>query len=413
MDNLQTNETNETNDVKKESIFTKSGFIPGIIIGAAVTVIVLGIAVSLFVALFISSRISNDDRAVMDKVNIIRRLVNESYLHADELTEDQLADGMYSGILESLDDPYSVYYNKEQFQDLKESTSGSFCGIGLYLSQNISTNEITVARPIPGSPGEEAGIMTGDILIRVDDEDITGQELSVVVSKVKGPADTHVKVTFLREGQEKDYDITRAKIEVDTVSYEMKDKDAAIGYIRVSEFDSVTYDQFMTALNDLKDQGMKSLIIDLRGNPGGNLDIVCKMCDELLPEGLIVYTEDNKGRREEFKSDAKQSYTGSLCVLVDGNSASASEIMTGAIKDYKLGKIIGTTTYGKGIVQRVMDLGDGTAVKITVEDYFTPNGNNIHGVGIEPDIVVEFDSEAYREKEYDNQLERALEEIKK
>ena len=403
---------NSSQKKKSESPKGIGAFIAGLAVGAVTSFLFLCIVLSA-AALVLYAKGMLIHYEPEQKAEELREIIHDYYLHADEVTQEQLDDGMYAGIMNSLEDPYSVYYTKDEYDELMESTSGTFCGVGLYLSQDVSTNEIVVARPIAGSPGEKAGILTDDILIKVDGEDIRNQDLSLVVSKVKGPENTDVVLTFLRNGKEMDFTVTRDEIDVDTVSCEMKDEKEGIGYIKISEFDSVTADQFDEAMEELKSKGMKSLIIDLRSNPGGNLDVVCSIADELLPEGLIVYTEDKDGNRQEYKSDEYQSFTGKICVLVDGNSASASEILTGALKDYGLGEIIGTTTFGKGIVQRVMSLGDGTAVKITVEDYFTPNGNNIHGKGIDPDIEVELDIDAYNADGTDNQLEKAIEEIKK
>lgn len=344
-----------------------------------------------------------------EKLNSLRNIMEKYYLHPDEVTDERLEEGMYKGMVDSLGDPYTVYYTEDEYKALMESTSGSFDGVGLYLSQDPNTMEIIVSKPMENTPAEEAGILAEDVLIKVNDEDIREMELSLVVTKVKGISGSSVKLTFLREGKEMEFEVKRAKIETPTVKHEMKDADKGIGYIYIGEFDEVTYQQFMMALEDLKSQGMKSLIIDLRDNPGGNLNTVCDICDELLPEGLIVYCEDNKGERREYNSVAEQSFTGDMVVLVNGNSASASEIMTGALKDYGLAKIVGTTTFGKGIVQTVLPLGDGTAIKITIQDYFTPKGNNIHKVGIEPDVEVELDIDAYKKDGTDNQLNKALE----
>lgn len=388
------------------------GFLLGLLIGAVVTALMFVIVIGgiLVYVLLVNGKVVNYSST--QKLKLLDKTIHNYYLNGDEITDLDLENGMYSGMMEALGDPYSVYYTKEEFQDMLESTAGTFCGVGLYLSQDIETGQVKVSRPIPGTPGEAAGILAEDILIKVDGEDIAGQALDVVVSKVKGEEGTHVILTFLRGEEELEFDVERAKIQVQTVEHEMKDEASKIGYIRITEFDDVTYRQFMDALTDLKDQGMKSLVLDLRSNPGGNVSTVCQIADELLPEGLIVYTEDNKKKREDMKSDAEQAYKGPMVVLVDGNSASAAEILTGAIKDYGLGTIVGTTTFGKGIVQRIIPLGDGTAVKITVEDYYTPKGNNIHKIGIEPDVVVEFDSELYLKDRTDNQLEKGIEILK-
>ena len=309
-------------------------------------------------------------------------------------------------------DEYSVYYDEEEYAELTEDSDGVFEGIGAYLTQNAETKVVTVVRPIPGSPAEKAGLLADDIIVEVDGENVVGDDLDVTVSKIRGEAGTTVQIGVKRRGQKNTlyFDIVRASVESVSVEGEMlEDK---IGYIYISEFTDVTSEQFNEQLNTLKKDGMKGLVLDLRGNPGGSVRTSVEVADMLLKEGLVVYTEDKKGERSEYTSDAEHYYDDPLVVLVDSGSASAAEILTGALKDYKAGKVIGTTTFGKGIVQQVMPLGDGSGVKITISKYYTPNGVNIHGVGIEPDEEIEFDSEAYLEDETDNQLDRAMEIIK-
>lgn len=236
-----------------------------------------------------------------------------------------------------------------------------------------------------------------------------GMELSEIVSLVKGEEGTKVHLTIYREG-ESDYlemDVERRKIEAPTVKYEMLENN--IGYIQITEFDDVTTDQFTEALAVIKGSDAEGLVLDLRGNPGGSLDVVVDIARQILPKGLIVYTEDKYGKRDEYTCDGKHELDMPLVVLVNGNSASASEILAGAIQDYNKGTLVGTTTFGKGIVQRVLPLTDGTALKLTISSYYTPKGNNIHGVGIEPDVVCELDGDAYYDKNVDNQLEKAVE----
>ena len=224
--------------------------------------------------------------------------------------------------------------------------------------------------------------------------------------RIKGEKGTKVLLTVLRDGKEKTLEAVRDKVVVKTVSYEMKPNQ--IGYLYVSGFEEVTYQQFENAITALKKQGMKALVIDLRNNPGGNFDTVCDMLDYILPEGVIISTKDKNGKGQVVKSDAEHALKLPLAVLVNGNSASASEVFSGAVQDYGIGTIIGTTTYGKGIVQELYQLPDGTCLKITTSEYYTPNGRSIHGVGIQPDIEVEY---VYDETnpERDNQLQKALE----
>ena len=351
------------------------------------------------------------DAASQGKIDDLKRIIDERYLYRDDIDEKALQEGLYSGYVDALGDPYSVYYDEEETKSFEETTSGEYFGIGVVMSQNMETKIITAAQVYKESPAEEAGMKENDIIYKVDDEDISGLDISKVVQKIKGTEGTKVDITVLRgeEREEVTVTATRRKIQAETVIHEMKDQE--IGYIRVTEFDSVTYEQFEEALNDLEEQGMAGLIVDLRGNPGGNLLTVSKMLDLLLPKGLTVYTQEKNGEKQVLTSDEEHQFTKPLAVLVDGNSASASEIFAGAIQDYETGSIIGTTTYGKGIVQEVIDLEDGTCMKLTIAEYFTPEGRNIHNIGIEPDVKVEYEVNA-ENPEADNQLDAALENIK-
>jgi carboxyl-terminal processing protease len=346
------------------------------------------------------------------KVEAIEEVIDKYYYKDEDIDKDAMIEGMYAGIVDSLGDPYSVYYTAEEWESLMEDTEGIYYGIGAYLSLDEATGLAKISGVIADTPAEEAGLRENDIIYQVDGESIQGLELSEIVSKVKGTEGTTVHLTIIREG-ETDYlelDVERRQIETPTVTYEMYDNE--IGYIQIKEFDEVTTDQFTEALDAVKAADAKGLILDLRGNPGGSLPVVVEIARNILPEGRIVYTEDKYGEQEEYTCDGKNELQIPLVVLVNGNSASASEILAGAIKDYNKGTLIGTTTFGKGIVQRVLPLTDGTAMKLTISAYYTPNGNNIHGIGIEPDIECELDTEAYYEEGTDNQLDRALEEIK-
>lgn len=345
------------------------------------------------------------------KLELLEKTIDTYYIDSDSVSIDTLADGMYEGMLDSLGDVYSVYYTKEEFESLMQSTNGIYYGIGAYISTDDNTGLPVIAGVMEGSPAQEAGLMEGDICYKVDGESTESMELDEFVSKVKGEEHTTVVLTIIREG-ESDYleiEVERRKIESPTVNYEMKEGN--IGYIQITEFDTVTSDQFTEALVTLKEQGMKGLIIDLRSNPGGNLDTVCEIASQLLPEGTIVYTVEKDGTRTDYNCDGANEFDLPMVVLVNGYSASASEILAGAIKDYGIGTLVGTTTFGKGIVQRIIPFSDGTAVKLTVSKYYTPSGVNIHGTGIDPDVEIEYDSEAAAEGT-DNQLEKALEIIK-
>ena len=340
------------------------------------------------------------------KMELLNSLIDRYYI--GDVDETDLSEGVYKGYIEGLGDPYSVYYDEEETKQMSESLSGEFGGVGALMSQDRETGVITVLQVYDGSPAQEAGMRDGDTLYKVEGEEVTGEDLSDVVSKVKGEKGTQVTLTVLRAdtGDEEELTITRDTIEAQTVSHEMKENN--VGYIRITEFDTVTYEQYKEALEDLEDQGMERLIVDLRSNPGGNLDTVCDILDLMLPEGLIVYTEDKNGEREEYTSDEENQFDKPLVVMMNGYSASASEIFAGAIQDYGLGQIVGTQSYGKGVVQSVFDLQDRTSVKLTIAEYFTPNGRSIDGEGITPDVEVEYQYDE-NNPDADNQLEKAME----
>ena len=354
-----------------------------------------------------ASTVSETD--VNEKLDQINSLIEKYYLYEDDIGEDTLIDGIYSGYAEALGDPYTEYYDEEETEALYESTTGEFSGIGATMSRSLDSGEITVSNVYQDSPADKAGLKQGDVIYEVDGHSASGRDLETVVSWIKGEQGTDVTLCVLRNGEEVELTATRDIIEVQTVSSEMKD--GQIGYIAVSEFDSVTYDQFETALDDLESQGMQGLVIDLRGNPGGNLTTVTDMLKLLLPEGTIVSTKDKYGNTEEITCDGKHEFTKPLAVLVNQYSASASEIFSGAIQDYGTGTIVGTTTYGKGVVQQLMDLGDGTCLKVTIAEYYTPSGRSINGAGVTPDVEVEYEYDE-NNPEADNQLDKALEVVR-
>ena len=342
----------------------------------------------------------------MKKLEVIEQAISDYYYQEDVKAADMI-DGMYQGVVASLGDPYSTYYTEDDLEELMEQTEGIYYGIGAYVGMDAQTGMAYISGVFEGTPAEEAGLRDGDVIYMVNEEPMQGLELSEIVGKIKGQEGTKVDLTIYREG-DADYlqiPVERRKIESPTVKYELYDDKT--GYIQITEFDEITVDQFAEAMAALREQGMEGLILDLRANPGGNLSAVVEIARQMLPEGLIVYTEDRDGNRTEYTCDGKNVFDMPLVVLINGYSASASEILAGAIKDYGIGELIGTTTFGKGIVQKVMSLSDGTALKLTVSTYFTPKGNNIHGIGVEPDEVYEFDGEEYYENGYDNQLEYA------
>lgn len=341
------------------------------------------------------------------KMKIIENVI-DTYFYKEDVDKDAMVDGIFKGMVESLGDPYSEYYSKEELESLYQDSLGVYYGVGAYVSLDTTTGLAKVSGIIADSPAEEADLRAEDIIYKVDDVDVTGMTLQETVSLIKGDENTTVKLTLIRDGKEIEKEVTRRKVESPTVKFEMLDDGMA--YIQITEFDTVTVDQFTEAMAMARGNDMKGLILDLRSNPGGNLSSVVSIAKQMLPKGLIVYTEDRDGNREEYSCDGSKELDVPMVVLVNGNSASASEILAGAIKDYGIGTLVGTTTFGKGIVQRPIELSDGSAVKLTISSYYTPNGINIHGIGIEPDVECEFDSERYYSDEaYDNQLEKAKE----
>ena len=346
---------------------------------------------------------------VKKKTGEIEELINAYYL--DEIDGQKVEDTMYTGMVAGLEDPYSVYYSKEELESMEESISGAYSGIGATLTQDPDTGELSVVSCFDGTPAQEAGLQPGDVITGWNGKSVEGIELSELVSKIKTDPEEQLTLEIERDGETLEVELTRREVQIPTVEYEMLDNQ--IGYIRLVEFDEVTADQFKEALEDLENQNMEKLIIDVRNNPGGVLQVVCDMLDKLLPEGLIVYTEDKNGNRKEYTSDEEHQFTKPLAVLANENSASASEIFAGAIQDYGIGTIVGTTTFGKGIVQRTFYLSDGTGVKLTVAKYYTPKGHDIHKKGITPDVEIELDEELKNQSsishEEDNQLQKAIE----
>ena len=352
-----------------------------------------------------------DWNKVTDKEEEIYNTIDEYYLNG--IDNDKMKDGIYKGMVDSLGDPYTVYYNPEEYKQFTSSSSGTYSGIGVAVSQNVTTGAITIVKTFKKGSGEKEGMKPGDVIYKVEGKKIEGLELSKVVSMIKGEEGTFVKVTVLRDGKEIEFNLERKKLEVDTVNYRMEDRSGKkIGYISVSEFDEVTASQFKSAISELSKEGMEGLVIDLRDNPGGLLDVTCEMLDRMIKKGLLVYTVDKYGKRVDEDATDSDSFDKPVAILVNGNSASASEVFSGAMKDYKAATLVGTKTFGKGIVQSIVPFGDGTAMKVTVSKYYTPNGVNIHGTGIEPDVVVELSKDATKNGKYDrkndNQLDKAL-----
>ena len=329
------------------------------------------------------------------------------------MDREDLINGMYKGLFEGIGDPYSEYYTPEEYEDIMISTHANYYGIGAGLTQDKNTMEVSVTHIYDNSPAQEAGLKEGDKIVKVDDIEATSMELSELVTNIRGEEGTTVHLVIEREGESEnlEFDVSRAKVDIPTVAYKMLENN--IGYIQVSEFAENTPTQFSDAITDLQGQGMEKLVIDLRDKGGGMVVSCQQMLDMILPEGTVVYTEDKYGNRQDYTSDAEHYLDMPIAVLVNGNSASASEIFAGAIRDFDYGTLIGTTTFGKGIVQNIMQLKDGSAIKLTVAKYYTPNGDNIHGTGITPDVEIEYeytgDTEGTYDEMQDNQILKAIE----
>ena len=374
-------------------------------------VIALAFSISVTFAQRVYSRVSGAEMPVERKLAEIIHILNRH--HVDEIDIDRLFEGLYTGFVYGVGDPYTTYLSRSRFQRYIENIEGSFSGVGLVVTPDPERNQVTVLSPIEGSPAGEAGIRAQDVITHVDGVAVTGDMLDAAISMMRGPAGTEVNLTIYRRSSEETFDVAVIRRTIDVPSVFDRMLEDNIGYIRISSFEGTTVRQFAAALEDLKSQGMKGLIIDVRNNPGGLLDAVVEIANKLVPEGLIVYTEDRNGRERYFPSD--ENYLGiPLVILMNQNSASASEILAGAVKDHGVGRLVGETTFGKGLVQSIFRLRDNSAVKVTVSRYFTPNGFSINGVGIEPDYVVELDEEKIHqipslELEEDIQLLKAIE----
>lgn len=440
----------------------KNKFWKGVLVGALVTAFVGLIIVGVSAGIFLIGRTVIDNQVetqqadgsssgpgggskinfeeINTKLKYMESIVDRLFLFDEDV--EKIEDGIYLGMMYGLDDPYSVYYNEENFESLMEDTTGEYCGIGAMVQQNVSSGIMTIVKVFADSPALESGMLPGDILYKVGDEAVTGKELALVVKEdIRGEEGTYVNITVLRgeSAEEVELKVQRRQIEVPTVEYQMlEDK---VGYIYVMQFDEVTSQQFKDAVDDLEKQGMEKLLVDVRNNPGGVLDTAVEMLAYVLPEdkldGMLIYTKDKNGKGDRYFCEGgkivKESDSGitdsrypkeddhelkvPMAVLVNGNSASAAEVFTGAVQDYEAGIAVGTQTFGKGIVQQLVPLGDGTAIKLTTSHYYTPSGFDLHGKGLEPDVEVDLNEElktkAVVELSEDNQVKAAIEALEK
>lgn len=395
-------------------------FLRGVIMGAAGCILVLLSALTIAqyagkinVAAGLKwdeNGMSKEAVEIKDKAERLSSYINRFYLN--DIDYGKMGDIIYKAMVSGLDDKYAAYYTKDEYKDISEKTKGEFCGIGAYISQGKNDNSLKVAGVVKGGPAEKAGIKKGDIIVEVDGENIQGKDSSYAVSKMKGKKGTNVSISVMRKGNKKPitFNIKREVIHDNTVSYKMLDN--SIGYVSVSAFETITKKQFRKAIDSLEKKNEKGLIIDLRNNGGGLLDTALDMLDQILPKKLVVYTKDKNGVAEEYYTKDDKEINIPIVILVNGNSASASEVFCGALRDYGKAKLLGTKTFGKGIVQSSFAFRDGTGLKFTTSKYYTPKGINIHGTGFEPDIKVKSNGKmtALKESGYkvDNQINAAM-----
>ena len=410
---LRDDRNRERNQKRKGRMNGVIGFILGIM--TSFVLVYVGFAFAFnngnVLSLFLKRNSKLDYKKIEEKTSVLQNIIDRYFLFDEDMTK--VEDGIYAGMMNGLGDPDTVYYTKEEYKALNEDTEGKYSGIGAVVSQNPNTKIITIVKIFDNSPANDAGLQVGDIIDKIDGEEVAGTDMDILVkTKIRGEEGTSFKMTVLRgdERKEVELDLIRRSIEVETVAGKMLDNN--IGYIAVSQFDAVTSEQFKSNIESLQSQGMTKLIVDLRGNPGGLLDQVVDMLDYILPEGLVLYTEDKYGEREEYYSDGSHELKIPMVVLVNENSASASEVFTATFRDFEWGTVVGKTTFGKGIVQNVLPLGDGTAVKITTQHYYPPSGYDLHKVGIKPDLEVDLNEGAKIGTDSDNQLSAAIDILK-
>lgn len=381
----------------------KTGFVKGLVLGIALTAVVTVAAGR--VQIFTQTGTAPTDERTQQKIRLIEDLIDKNYL--EDVDEASMTDSMLKGLLQGIGDDYADYYTKDEYKEILSSTQGDYRGIGIIMQQFEETNEVLVVGVYKDTPADKAGIKAGDMLIQVDDILCKETALERVAAAIKtGEADT-VHLILERDSESYEVDVTKEDIQVPVVGSEMLEEQ--IGYIQITQFTGLTPQQFAEHYEDLKKQQMKALIIDLRNNPGGLVDSAVDTLCQILPEGLVVYMQTKDGTKTEYSCDGETPIDIPMVVLVNEYSASASEIFAGAVHDYGVGTLVGTTTYGKGIVQKTFPFTDGSAVKMTIAYYYTPSGTCIHGEGIEPDVKVELPQDA----QSDLQLEKALEVLKK
>ncbi|MCL2611026.1 MAG: S41 family peptidase [Defluviitaleaceae bacterium] len=396
----------ENNENRNQRSSEKRTFLKGILLGA---VILMWTYTVVNGGMVLYRRHNNEQIPVYEKIEIINTLLESNF--AGELDQENVRNGIFRGMLEGTGDRYTSYLTADEFYRFMEHSRGTFVGIGAGVAQ-APNGGVLIISPFAGSPAYRAGILPGDVITYVDGQDIGTYSVETAISMITGEAGTAVNLTIYRESENKTFDVEviRDVIEVPTVSYKIFEE--TIGYIKLTGFEEVSRAQFIEALESLTRQGMQSLIIDVRNNPGGRLDVVVAIADRLVPEGLILYMNDANGRRTDFNSS--RNHLGiPMVVLINGNSASASEVLAGAIQDHEVGILIGEQSFGKASVQDFFPLPDGSAVRMTIATYYTPKGQAINSHGLTPDITVEMDKEytnrlSSLELEEDVQLQKAI-----
>lgn len=387
-----------------------------IIITVLITALVTTIVIYNFVIKSGKIAIKSEDNSSLSGLEAtlasFRSVLEEKYM--GEIDDEALIEGAIKGYVSALGDPYTTYYTKEEMDELMEETTGNYVGIGIYMTLDLENNAIYVVKPMEGSPAEEAGIQTGDLITKVDGKEYSGEELDQASNAIKGEEGTTVKLEILRDGETQELEVERRKI---VVSHIVEKKFDNVGYLLIEDFDGGCAKEFEEKYKELESQGIDRLIIDLRNNGGGVVDEAVSIADMLLDkDDTILITKDKKGNEEITKSEHNPTITMPVVVLTNGYSASASEILVGALQDNERATIVGTKTYGKGVIQEVDRLNDGSGLKITIEEYYTPNKNEINKVGIEPDEEIDLSNEVKEQGTYtdeeDNQLQKAIEIIK-
>ena len=383
----------------------KGGFLKGLVLGIVLAaVVVVGVT---YVQRMNQGDITPTSELTKKKIELIEGLIDENYL--DEVDQTKMTDEMLKGLMNGLGDDYAAYYTADEYKEIMNSTQGDYRGVGMIMQQYADTKEVLIVGVYEGTPAETAGIKAGDILEEVDDMVCTENDLNVIAAAIKNGEGDTVHMKLRRDKEEYEVDVEKAEIEVPVVGGKMLDDQ--IGYIQIAQFTGLTSDQFAEQYKELTDQGMKALIVDLRNNPGGLLDSVVDTLRQILPEGMIVYTQTKDGTKKEYTCDGETPIEIPLTVLVNENSASASEIFAGAVHDHEIATLVGTKTFGKGIVQQTFPFTDGSAIKMTIAKYYTPNGVCIHGEGISPDVEVELPEDATEDVQLNRAIEVAKEKI--